>query len=184
MIRTQGWVIDEGWSGMAGGALAMGAPAAALHADLTELVTRLRRRHPVIAQLARYAIVGGLGTSVTALTFLVLRNWFDSVPANLLALIVSTAVSTEVNRRFTFSGATAHRWRSHVQNGGTVLFYAFYSSLVLIVLDDLAPAASEVQEALVVALASVLGGLLRFLVLRYWVFATGPDGATELAGSR
>ncbi|MHA6796302.1 GtrA family protein [Pseudonocardia bannensis] len=164
---------------MTGGAAAMGTSAAALHADLIELVARLRRRHPVAAQLARYAMVGGLGTGVTALMFLVFRNWFDAVPANVLALMVSTAVSTEANRRFTFSGVAAHRWRSYVQDFGTVLFYACYSSLVLIVLDYLAPTANEVQEALVVAAASVLGGLMRFLVLRHWVFQTRPAGAGQ-----
>ncbi len=100
-------------------------------------------RHPLLVQAARYAVIGGLGTAANALIFLVLRMWWDTLPANLVALVLSTAVSTEVNRRFTFGGAVAHRWRTNVQIGGTVLFYAVYSSAVLMLLgvlvDDPSP---------------------------------------------
>jgi putative flippase GtrA len=133
---------------------------------------RLRLNHPLLVQLVRYAVVGGLGTLVNALVFLLLRTWLDAVPANLVALVLSTAVSTEVNRRFTFGGAAVHRFRANVQNGGTVLFYAFYSSAVLLLLGWLVGSPSPVQETLAVAAASLLGGLGRFLVLRYWVFGT------------
>jgi putative flippase GtrA len=131
---------------------------------------RLRLRHPLLVQLVRYAVVGGLGTLVNAAVFLLLRTWLDAVPANLVAIVVSTAVSTEANRRFTFGGAVVHRWRANVQNGGTVLFYAFYSSAVLLLLGLVVASPTPVEETLAVAVASVLGGFGRFLVLRYWVF--------------
>jgi putative flippase GtrA len=131
----------------------------------------LRLRHPRLVQVARYAVVGGLGTAVNAAVFLVLRTWWDTLPANLAALVVSTLVSTEANRRFTFGGVALHRWRAYVQSGGTVMFYAFYSSAVLLVLGLAVSEPTPLQETSVVASASVLGGLGRFLVLRYWVFA-------------
>jgi putative flippase GtrA len=134
-------------------------------------VERFRIEHPTIVQLTRYAIVGGVGTALNAVFFLVLRNWFDAVPANIIGLLVSTAVTTELNRRFTFSGAAQHRWRASLQDVGTVVFYAFYSSLVLVALQAIVPGVTQWQEALAVAAASVLGGLIRFTVLRYWVFA-------------
>jgi putative flippase GtrA len=142
---------------------------------------RVRLRHPLLVQLVRYAVVGGLGTLVNALVFLVLRTWLDSVPANLVALVVSTAVSTEVNRLFTFGGAAVRRWRTTVQNGGTVLFYGSYSSAVLLLLGWLVHSPTPVQETLVVAGASVLGGIGRFLVLRYWVFGADEHDA-DLVG--
>jgi putative flippase GtrA len=132
--------------------------------------TRLRVRHPLLVQLSRYAMVGGLGTAVNAAIFLMIRPWWEAVPANLVALVLSTAVSTEVNRRFTFGGSMAHRWRTYVQNGGTVAFYGCYSSAVLLVLGLVIDDPSPWQESLAVATASVLGGCGRFLVLRYWVF--------------
>jgi putative flippase GtrA len=134
---------------------------------------RMRLHHPLLVQVGHYALVGGLGTVVNAAIFLTVRNGLDAVPANLVALVLSTAVSTEVNRRFTFGGGTAHRWRAQVQIGGTVLFYAFYSSAVLVVLELMVDDPSPVQESLAVATASLLGGIGRFLVMRYWVF-DGP----------
>lgn len=128
---------------------------------------------PVLRQLARYAVVGGSSTAFNAGLFLLLRPWLDAVPANLVALTVTTALSTEVNRRFAFGGATAYRLREWVQDIGTVVFYAGYSSVVLLVLHVVDPGATPWQEAAVVAIASVAGGLTRFLVLRYWVFASG-----------
>jgi putative flippase GtrA len=133
----------------------------------------LRLRHPLLLQVARYVMVGGLGTAVSAAAFLLLRfAGLEAVPANLVALLVSTAVSTEANRRFTFGGGAVHRWRAHVQIGGTVLFYAFYSSAVLLLLGLVVDAPTPVGEAVTLAAASVLGGVCRFLVLRYWVFGT------------
>jgi putative flippase GtrA len=130
----------------------------------------LHRDHPLAVQAARYVLVGGLGTAVNAAVFLLLRTGLDAVPANLVALLVSTAVSTEANRRFTFGGGGVHRWRVRVQVGGTVLFYAFYSSAVLLLLALVVESPTVVQQTAAIAGASVLGGLGRFLLLRYWVF--------------
>ena len=134
-------------------------------------------RHPLLVQAGRYAVIGGLGTAANALIFLVLRMWWDTLPANLVALVLSTAVSTEVNRRVTFGGAVAHRWRTNVQIGGTVLFYAVYSSAVLMLLGVLVDDPSPWLQSLAVVLASLLGGTCRFLILRQWVF--GPDHVVE-----
>jgi putative flippase GtrA len=138
---------------------------------------RLEPEHPLLVQVVRYMLLGAAGTATNALVFLVLRTWLDAVPANLVALVLSTALSTELNRRFTFGGAAVHRWRNTVQNGGTVLFYAFYSSAVLLLLGLFVDSPSPALESLAVAAASVLGGTVRFLVLRQWVFA--DDHADE-----
>lgn len=130
-----------------------------------------RLEHPLVVQVLRYAIVGGAGTAANAAIFLLLRTWFDAVPANLVALVLSTALSTELNRRFTFGGVESHHWRNAVQNTGTVVFYAFYSSAVLLALGLLVDSPGAGLEAVTVAVASLLGGTVRFLVMRYWVFA-------------
>jgi len=138
---------------------------------------RFRLRHPLLVQVVRYMMVGGLGTAVNAAAFLFLRTaGLEAVPASLVALLVSTAVSTEANRRFTFGGTAVHRWRVRVQIGGTVLFYAFYSSAVLLLVGLVVEAPTPVEETVALAAASVLGGVCRFLVMRYWVFGTN-DGS-------
>ena len=130
----------------------------------------LRERHPVAAQIARYVVAGGVGTLVNALVYLALRTSMELLPANLTALVVSTLVSTEVNRRFTFSGEDVHPWRAHVQTVGMVAFYAVYSSLVLLALHTVVDSPTPLLESATVAAASVLGGAGRFLLLRFWVF--------------
>ena len=133
-------------------------------------------------QVLRYGVVGGLGTVLTGLLYLLLRVWWDAVPANLVALVLSTVVTTELNRRFTFGGATAGRRREYLQNVGTVAFCAGYGSAVLLLLGAVVDDPSALQESVAVAAASVLGGSVRFLVLRNWVFGEhGTSSSTRAA---
>jgi putative flippase GtrA len=109
--------------------------------------------------------------AANAVLFLVLRTWWEALAANLVALVLSSVLSTEVNRRFTFgSAAPAHPWRVYVQTGGTVVFYAFYSSAVLVTLAEIVDDPSPWLQTLAISAASVLGGIGRYLVLRLWVF--------------
>ncbi|MBP2370520.1 GtrA family protein [Pseudonocardia parietis] len=153
---------------------------------LRRVARRTAARYPLATQLARYAVVGGGATAFNAALFLLVRPWLAAVPANLVALTVTTALSTELNRRFAFGGARAHRLREWVQDLGTVAFYATYTSGVLLVLQWLDPATTPAHEAAAVALASIGGGLLRFAVLRFWVFdldgAGSNDDATHAGG--
>jgi len=134
-------------------------------------------------QLARYAVVGALGTAASTLLYLVFRIWWDAVPANLAALVLSTVLSTEANRRFTFGGAQVDRVREYVQNAGTVVFYAVYSFLVLLLLEQVVTDPTALQESLAVAGASVVGGLARFVLLRNWVFGGRDEGAPHASGT-
>jgi putative flippase GtrA len=150
--------------------ITFGAPGS-LRARIREARTRGREAHPLTTQVARYAVVGGLGTVANAVVFLVLRLWWEALPANLVALVLSTLLSTEINRRFTFGSAPpAHPWRNYAQTGVTVAFYAFYSSAVLITLELVVDDPSPWLQTLVISAASVLGGVGRYLVLRFWVF--------------
>jgi putative flippase GtrA len=95
-----------------------------------------------VRQLVRYGVVGVFGTAVSALLYLVFRTWWDAVR------------------------------RDYVQNAGTVAFYAVYSSAVLLVLGAVVTDPTALQESSAVAMASVLGGVMRFVVLRNWVFGS------------
>ncbi len=130
---------------------------------------RLRLR-PTLRQLGRYALIGGAGTLLNVLLFLVARVWLSAVPANLVAVVLSTLATTEANRRFTFHGER-HRWRTLLQNVGTVAFYAFYGSAVLMLLDTLVASPTQLMESVAVAGASLFGGIARFAVMRLWAFA-------------
>lgn len=129
------------------------------------------RLHPTLVQLGRYALVGGAGTLLNVVLFLVAELWLTAVPANLVAIVLSTLVTTEANRRFTFHAAEAAGWRSVLQNAGTIVFYALYGSTVLMLLSAVVASPTALMESAAVAVASVLGGLARFTVMRLWEFA-------------
>ena len=84
------------------------AVGAAPRLSLTARTAR-RPRATLPHQLLRFAVVGCLGTAVSALLYLVFRTWWDAVAANLAALALSTVVSTEAHRRFTFDAAPVAR---------------------------------------------------------------------------
>ncbi len=137
----------------------------------------------VVRQLVRYGVVGALGTAASAVLYVVFRTWWDAVPANLAALVLSTALSTELNRRFTFDGAVADRAREYLQNAATVAFYAVYGSVVLLLLEHLVTDPTALQESLAVAGASVVGGLARFALLRNWVFGGRHERTPHPSGT-
>lgn len=143
------------------------------------------RRHPA-AQVVRYLLVAGVSTATNAAVFILLRTSWDMVPANLVALVISTVISTELHRRFTFGSVPTHRWRPHLQTGGTVLFYACYSSAVLLLVHGVVDDPSPLVESVAIAVASVAGGACRFLLLRFWVFEpkAGPEALPEAAVAR
>ena len=58
-----------------------------------------------------------------------------------------------------------------------MVFYAVYSSAVLVLLGQIVDDPTALQESVAVGVASVLGGAARFVVLRNWVF----DGAHATA---
>lgn len=128
----------------------------------------------LLAQLGRYIVVGALATAANAVLFFGLRTWWPPVPASLASLVLSTAFSTEANRRFTFAGSGMRLWRVYLQGVGTVVFYAGYSAVVLVVLAAMFAAPTRLHETLAIAAASVLGGTSRFLLLRHWVFVPEP----------
>lgn len=139
-------------------------------ATMTTTLREFRRRVPLVAQIVRYALVGASSTILAAALFLLLRNWLDAVPANLVSLTVSTAASTEISRRFAFGAVRPHRVRAWIQDVGTIIFYATYNSAALLLLHSILPKATALEETLTVVAASLGGGCIRFLVLRLWVF--------------
>ena len=158
---------------MVGATVALTVPAVGLP------MPRRPHLHPMARQLGRYALVGGVGTGLNVVLFLVARTWLSAVPANVVAIVLSTLVTTEANRRFTFHAKQGYRWRTILQNVGTMVFYAFYGSAVLLLLHAVVESPTALMESIAVASASVLGGIARFSVMRLWEFA--PAARPEIA---
>ncbi|HEV7624322.1 MAG TPA: bifunctional glycosyltransferase family 2/GtrA family protein [Amnibacterium sp.] len=127
----------------------------------------------ILPQVLRFGVVGVLSTLAFALLFLVLRPLFGEQAANFLALLITAVANTGVNRWFTFGvtgrvGAVRH----HLQ--GLVVFGLAWciTSGSLVALHDVVPRASAAEEILVLTAANLVATVLRFVLLRVWVFRT------------
>jgi putative flippase GtrA len=129
---------------------------------------RLDVTHPAVW----YVVAGAVTTGLQELIFLAARPLIPSVAANIVAIAVTTLANTEFHRRVTFAHMRFSAVKLHLQSLGTFAFYAGYGSVVLVLLQALVHSPSATLEAVVLAVTSTVGGVLRFVVLRWWVFTT------------
>jgi putative flippase GtrA len=125
---------------------------------------------------SRFAMVGIASTVLYLLLFLALRGAVAPLAANAAALAISAVFNTAANRRFTFGrrgreGLVTHHFQGLVVFG----FCLGLTTLALAALDRLAPGASQAVELTVLIAANAAATLLRYWLLRLWVF--GPRGA-------
>ncbi|WP_425566604.1 glycosyltransferase [Planomonospora alba] len=122
-------------------------------------------------QLPSFAVIGVVSTLAHLVLFVLLRTVTPAVAANGLALLVTAVANTAANRRFTF-GVTgrAGALRHQLEGGLAFLLGLALSSGGLALLDLLVPDASTAAEITAVVAANALATLVRFLLLRSWVF--------------
>jgi putative flippase GtrA len=122
-------------------------------------------------QLVRFAGVGIASTLAYGLLFLLLRGALGAQPANLLALLVTAVANTAANRRLTF-GISGRDGAGRQQFQGLLVFGVGLAlttgSLALLHLVAGTPGRPAELAALVVA--NLAATVLRFLLLREWVF--------------
>jgi putative flippase GtrA len=122
-------------------------------------------------QLVRFAAVGAASTLAYVAVYALLRGGLDAQPANLVALALTALANTAANRRLTFgvrggAGAVRH----HAQG---LLVFALGLALTsgsLAVLGAVAQRPPRAVELAVLTAANLAATLLRFLLLRGWVF--------------
>lgn len=124
--------------------------------------------HPVVW----YLVAGVATTGLQELIFLAARPAIQSVAANIVAVALTTLANTEFHRRVTFAHMQTSTMRLHLQSLGTFAFYAGYGSIALVLLQAIVDSPSATLEGVVLAVTSTIGGALRFVVLRWWVFTT------------
>ncbi|HWE91656.1 MAG TPA: bifunctional glycosyltransferase family 2/GtrA family protein [Pseudonocardiaceae bacterium] len=135
-----------------------------------------RRDSGLLWQVLSFAIIGGLSTVATLLLYALFREWWPPLGANLVALVITTLLNTEANRRLTFLGARGSSGRIHLQ--GLLVFLGYYllTSGALLALDAAVHQPSRMLELTVLLAASVVGTAARFVVLRTWVFSNKTNG--------
>ncbi|MCD0482255.1 glycosyltransferase family 2 protein [Streptacidiphilus sp. ASG 303] len=127
-------------------------------------------------QLASFAVVGALSTLAYALLYLALRQAVPALAANALALAATAVANTAANRRFTF-GVTGTRdaLRHQVEGGVAFLVGLALSSAAVAAVGAAAPGASHGVELGALVAANALATLLRFVLMRVWVFHPRRD---------
>jgi putative flippase GtrA len=120
-------------------------------------------------QLARFALVGAVSTIAYLALFLLLRGSAGAFGANLLALAITAVGNTAANRRLTFGFRGRDRAARHYGEGLAVFALGLALSTGALALVPSAAGASVQLTALVGA--NVVTTLLRFVLLRTWVFS-------------
>jgi putative flippase GtrA len=121
-------------------------------------------------QLVRFAAVGVLSTVAYLVLFLLLHRTMGAQAANLTALLVTAVASTAANRRFTFGVRGRTRRGTHQLQGlGVFVLGLAITSSSLVVLHATGTSGRR-TEAVVLVCANLAATVLRFLLLRTWVF--------------
>ncbi|CAN5350014.1 bifunctional glycosyltransferase family 2/GtrA family protein [soil metagenome] len=168
-----------------GYALARGRlPVEAIYAELGRRPLVQPARPGFFGQVIRFGIVGAFSTVAYALLYLMLHSLVGAQWANLLALLLTTVANTAANRTFTFGvrgrgGAVKH------QIQGLIVFAVAWgiTSSSLWGLHAANPTAGPVTQIIVLTAANLLATLVRFVMLRLWVFHRRDDRVDPAATS-
>jgi putative flippase GtrA len=130
-------------------------------------------------QLVRFAGIGVASTLAYLVLFLLLRSVIGAQPANLVALLLTAVANTAANRRLTFGVTGRHQLQ------GLVVFALGLglTSGSLALLHAMSAAPPLGVEVGVLVAANLAATVLRFLLLRIWVFRSRPAAHPAALGS-
>jgi putative flippase GtrA len=127
--------------------------------------------HGLPRQVLRFAAIGIVSTLAYLGLFSLLRHGLDAQVANLIALLVTAIANTAANRRLTF-GITGRRDAAKHQLQGLLVFALGLGltsgSLAALRLVTASP--PRAAELCVLVLANLAATVLRFVLLRLWLF--------------
>ncbi|MDL5200120.1 bifunctional glycosyltransferase family 2/GtrA family protein [Streptomyces sp. ALI-76-A] len=140
-------------------------------------------RAGLAGQLLRFGAVGAVSTVGYVLLYAVLRPVTGPQAANALALLVCAVANTAANRRLTFGlRGQAGALRHHAKGFLVFLVGLAVTSGSLAALHQVSPRPARPTEIAVLVAANLAATLLRFLLLRAWVFpARRRDGGAAAA---
>ena len=122
-------------------------------------------------QLSSFAVIGVLSTVAYLALYLILRQLGPAELANAIALFTTAIANTAANRRFTF-GVTGTRdaLKHQVEGGVAFVIGLVLSTATLAIVRATAPGASHLAELGALVGANALSTVVRFLLMRVWVF--------------
>jgi len=122
-------------------------------------------------QLIRFAAIGIVSTLVYLVLFLLLRGPLGAQGANALTLLLTAIANTGLNRRFTFGVVGRQRMTRHQIQGLIVFGIALgLTSGTLAIAHSVESHPHAGVEVAVLIIANAAATLIRFLLLRRWVF--------------
>ncbi len=122
-------------------------------------------------QIVRFAAIGVASTLAYLVLFVAFHPFMGAQLANFLALAITAVANTSANRRFTFGiRERADAGRHQLQGFGIFLLGLAITSGSLALLHSTAPYAGRLLELGVLVAANLVATVLRFLLLRGWVF--------------
>jgi putative flippase GtrA len=125
-----------------------------------------------LGQVLRFGTIGVACTAAYLALFVMLQGLLGAQGANLVALLITAVANTSANRRFTFGvrgrmGAARHQLQGLVVFGITLGI----TSGALDALHGLVAEPSRTVEVAMLVLANLAATLIRFVLLRTWVFS-------------
>jgi putative flippase GtrA len=157
-----------------GRALASGRlPLAEVRAQLgRQPLTAATPDPSLFRQIVRFGAIGILSTVAYLILFSLTRGSIGAQPANLFALLTTTIANTAANRRLTFGISGRHKVAVHQLQGLGVFAMALaVTSGSLAALHLLVTTPHPALELGTLIAANLAATLLRFVLLRRWVFA-------------
>ncbi|GAA4238633.1 bifunctional glycosyltransferase family 2/GtrA family protein [Actinomadura meridiana] len=122
-------------------------------------------------QLPAFAVIGAVSTLAQLVLFVLFRLVMGPLWANGLSLVITTVGNTAANRRFTFGVTGGRRALRHQLEGGAAFLLGLgLSTGGLAVLHAVAPGAGRVVEVAALIAANAVATLVRFLLMRAWIF--------------
>ena len=122
-------------------------------------------------QLVRFVAIGVVSTLAYVVLYSLLRLGMDAQLANMLALLATAIANTAANRRVTF-GITGRRHAARHQLQGLIVFGLglALTSGSLAVLHAVSATPPTTVELSVLVVANLAATVLRFVLLRVWMF--------------
>ncbi|WP_394940778.1 GtrA family protein [Psychromicrobium sp. YIM B11713] len=130
-----------------------------------------RRAAGLWQQIGGFLVVGAICTAASLGIFAGLRPVTGTQWANLIALVLTSILNTELNRRLSWSIQDRQHWFQDHRRGLWVMLLALaLTSSSLWLLHAFNPNPTVMEDVLTITAANVLAAVSRFLLLRYWIF--------------